>query len=172
VPDDGVLAPVRLAELVATLSLAADLGLGQPMEHCLRQTIMALRLADRVGVDESELVATYYTGLLRHVYCHADAHEQAKWFGDDIALKAYGFESGADSIMGVLRMVGSGTRGLARAGRVASFPVSGIKEVRRFCSPTRRWRRSSPAGSVSTRSRVTRSGPATSAGTARASRAG
>jgi HD-GYP domain-containing protein (c-di-GMP phosphodiesterase class II) len=132
VPEGGATSSVRVAELVATLSLAADLGLGQPMEHCLRQTIIALRLADRVGVDESELVATYYTGLLRNVYCHADAHEQAKWFGDDIALKAYGFESGADSIMGVLRMLGSGSRGLARAGRVASFPVTGIKEVRRF----------------------------------------
>ena len=131
-PDDGVLAPVRLAELVAMLSLAADLGLGQPMEHCLRQTIIALRLADHVGVGESDLVATYYSGLLRNIYCHADAHEQAKWFGDDIALKAYGFESGADSVLGVLWMVGSGERGLARAGRIASFPVSGIKEVRRF----------------------------------------
>jgi hypothetical protein len=28
---------VRLAELVATLSLGTDLGLGQPMEHILRQ---------------------------------------------------------------------------------------------------------------------------------------
>lgn len=25
---------VRISELVATLSYAADLGLGQPMEHC------------------------------------------------------------------------------------------------------------------------------------------
>ncbi len=124
--------PVRIAELVATLSLAADLGLGQPMEHCLRQTIVALRLADRVGVDESQLVATYYTGLLRNVYCHADAHEQAKWFGDDIALKAYAFASGADSVLGVLRLLGSGDRGLARAGKIASFTVSGIKEVRSF----------------------------------------
>ena len=124
--------PVRIAELVATLSLAADLGLGQPMEHCLRQTIIALRLADRVGVDESQLVATYYTGLLRHVYCHADAHEQAKWFGDDIRLKAFGFEQGADSVFDVLRLLGSGERGLARAGRVVAFPVSGIKEIRNF----------------------------------------
>ena len=30
----------------------------------------------------------YYTALLITVGCHSDAHEQAKWFGDDIALKA------------------------------------------------------------------------------------
>ena len=37
---------VRVAELVATLSYAADLGLGQPLSHCMRQTVIALRLAD------------------------------------------------------------------------------------------------------------------------------
>ena len=128
----GTSTSVRLAELVATLSLAADLGLGQPMQHCLQQTVIVLRLADRVRATEAEVVATYYTGLLRHVYCHADAHEQAKWFGDDIALKAYGLEGGVESVAGVLRLVGSGDRGLARAGRLASFPVTGMKEIQAF----------------------------------------
>ena len=27
-----------------------------------------------------------------NAYCHADAAEQASWFGDDIAFKADGFE--------------------------------------------------------------------------------
>ncbi len=35
---------VRLAELVAALSLGIDLGFGQPMEHVLRQCLIALRL--------------------------------------------------------------------------------------------------------------------------------
>ena len=30
----------------------------------------------------------YYTALLVNVGCHSDAHEQAKWFGDDIAFKS------------------------------------------------------------------------------------
>jgi hypothetical protein len=30
----------------------------------------------------------YYTALLVNVGCHTDAHEQAKWFGDDIAMKS------------------------------------------------------------------------------------
>ena len=40
---------VRLAELVAALSLGIDLGFGQPMEHVLRQCLIALRLAERSG---------------------------------------------------------------------------------------------------------------------------
>jgi putative nucleotidyltransferase with HDIG domain len=78
---------VRLAELVATLALATDLGMGQPMEHVLRQSLIALRLADRLGLDEGQRVVVYYVGLLAWVGCHVDAYEQAKWFGDDTAFK-------------------------------------------------------------------------------------
>src|SRR5690242_17700521 len=42
-------AQVRLAELVAALSLGVDLGFGQPMEHVLRQCLIALRLAEGRG---------------------------------------------------------------------------------------------------------------------------
>src|SRR5579862_3599826 len=79
---------LRLAELVAALSLGIDLGFGQPMEHVLRQCLIALRLGERVGLDDDERAVVYYTALLVNVGCHTDAHEQAKWFGDDIALKS------------------------------------------------------------------------------------
>jgi HD-GYP domain-containing protein (c-di-GMP phosphodiesterase class II) len=80
---------VRLAELVAVLSLATDLGLGQPMEHVLRQCLIALRLGERLGLDEEERGVVYYTALLAWVGCHVDAHEQSRWFGDELAMKAH-----------------------------------------------------------------------------------
>src|SRR5436309_7445074 len=83
---------VRLAELVAALSLGIDLGFGQPMEHVLRQCLIALRLAERAGLDEEQRAVVYYTALLLNVGCHTDAHEQAKWFGDDLALKSIKYE--------------------------------------------------------------------------------
>ena len=79
---------MRLAELVAVLSLGTDLGLGQPMEHVLRQCLIALRLADRLELGEDERAVLYYTALLAYVGCHVDAHEQAKWLGDDLVAKA------------------------------------------------------------------------------------
>jgi HD-GYP domain-containing protein (c-di-GMP phosphodiesterase class II) len=79
---------VRLAELVALLSLGTDLGLGQPMEHVLRQCLIALRLAERLGLGEEERAVVYYTALLAWVGCHVDAHEQSRWFGDELAMKA------------------------------------------------------------------------------------
>jgi len=48
---------VRLAEIVAALSLGVDLGFGQPMEHVLRQCLIALRVAERIGPDEDARAA-------------------------------------------------------------------------------------------------------------------
>ena len=91
---------MRLAELVAALSLGIDLGFGQPMEHVLRQCLIALRLAERVGLDEQTRAVVYYTALLVNVGCHTDAHEQAKWFGDDIALKSTKYDHELRSLRG------------------------------------------------------------------------
>src|SRR5690242_16375418 len=78
---------VRVSELVALMSLGADLGLGQPMEHALRQCLIALRLADRLGLDGQQRAVLYHVSLIAWVGCHIDAYEQARWFGDDIRLK-------------------------------------------------------------------------------------
>ena len=45
-PSEADRTHIRLAELVAALSLGIDLGFGQPMEHVLRQCLIALRLAE------------------------------------------------------------------------------------------------------------------------------
>ena len=53
---------VGVAELVTSLSYAADLGLGQPLSHCIRQTVIALRLAQlhvcRMFSDHCGLLVT------------------------------------------------------------------------------------------------------------------
>jgi hypothetical protein len=56
--ENGVVAsdsqrPATLAELVATLSLVADLGMGRPMERVLRQTVVAMRLGAAAGMDQA-----------------------------------------------------------------------------------------------------------------------
>jgi hypothetical protein len=43
-----------VTELLAALSFGADLGLGHPTEHVLRQTYIALHLAERLAMDEQE----------------------------------------------------------------------------------------------------------------------
>jgi HD-GYP domain-containing protein (c-di-GMP phosphodiesterase class II) len=123
---------VRLAELVASLSLGVDLGFGQPMEHVLRQCLIALRLAERSGLGEQDRAAVYYTALLVNVGCHSDAHEQAKWFGDDIALKSGKYDHEFGSVRGLLatmRLVGGGNPPLHRFRVGLEFAVSGHRDL-------------------------------------------
>ncbi len=125
-------AHVRLAELVAALSLGIDLGFGQPMEHVLRQCLIALRLAERIGLGDPERAVVYYTALLVNVGCHSDAHEQARWFGDDIRLKAGKYDHEIGSLRGVLagmRQLGSGHPPLHRFRVGLEFALSGHRDV-------------------------------------------
>jgi HD-GYP domain-containing protein (c-di-GMP phosphodiesterase class II)/DNA-binding CsgD family transcriptional regulator len=125
-------AEVRLAELVAALSLGVDLGFGQPMEHVLRECMIALRLADRIELEEAERSTVYYTALLVNVGCHADAHEQAKWFGDDIALKSGKYEHDFRSVRAAaatMSLVGSGNPPLHRFRVGLEFAVSGRHDL-------------------------------------------
>ena len=125
-------APVRLAEIVAALSLGIDLGFSQPMEHVLRQCLIALRVAGRIGLDDTSRAAVYYSALLVNVGCHSDAHEQAKWFGDDLALKATKFDyepRSAREALGMVRLLGAGGSPLHRIRTGVEFAVSGRHDV-------------------------------------------
>ena len=85
-PDVPAALPTR-AELLAALSVAVDLGLGQPAEHMLRSALIAVRISDRLGLAENDRDTIYYTTLIMWIGCHADSHEYARWFGDDIAVR-------------------------------------------------------------------------------------
>jgi HD-GYP domain-containing protein (c-di-GMP phosphodiesterase class II) len=123
---------VRLAELVGALSLGIDLGFGQPMEHVLRQCLIAVRIAERLGLEEPQRADVYYTALLVNVGCHADAHEQAKWFGDDVALKSGKYDHEFRSLRAVLSGVGrlgAGRPPLHRFRVGLEFALGGHREV-------------------------------------------
>ncbi len=77
----------RRVEVLAGLSVAIDLGLGQPAEHMLRSSVIACGLADRLGLSREQQATVYYTTLLMWIGCHADSQEYARWFGDDISVR-------------------------------------------------------------------------------------
>ncbi len=77
----------RRVEVLAGLSVAIDLGLGQPAEHMLRSAVVACRLADLLGLSREQRATVYYTTLVMWIGCHADSQEYARWFGDDIAVR-------------------------------------------------------------------------------------
>ena len=88
--NGAMTAPVplpRRVEVLAGLSVAIDLGLGQPAEHMLRSAVIAYGLADRLGLSQEQKATVYYTTLLMWIGCHADSQEYARWFGDDISVR-------------------------------------------------------------------------------------
>ena len=92
------------------------------MEHVLRQCLIALRLAEGLGLDEEERAVVYYTALLINVGCHSDAHEQAKWFGDDIATEDDKYDPDSEPAIAALgmRMLGAGPRRCTASGSGSS----------------------------------------------------
>ena len=81
-------AVLRLAEVVASLSLATDMGTGQPLERALRTCLLAFRLGETLGLSDHELQTVYYVALLRFVGCTADMEHMAAIFGDEQVAQA------------------------------------------------------------------------------------
>jgi HD-GYP domain-containing protein (c-di-GMP phosphodiesterase class II) len=124
--------PVRLSDLVATLSLVADLGMGRPMERVLRQTVITLRLAEAAGVEDHIRAAAYYTSLLTWVGCATDTSELAELFGDETELYADSHDgdlAGVSMAVFVARHLGNGSSRLRRVGMVGRFLVTAGKSV-------------------------------------------
>lgn len=125
-------AQVNLAEMVASLSLATDLGLGQPEEHVLRQTVIANRLAELAGFDDDERAATFYVSLLAWVGCIADSHELAHWFGDDRQIRADSYQVdkvGLPMMRMMLGHVGAGSGPVRRMTTLGRFLSGGFRDA-------------------------------------------
>jgi HD-GYP domain-containing protein (c-di-GMP phosphodiesterase class II)/DNA-binding CsgD family transcriptional regulator len=101
----------RRAEVLAALSISIDLGLGLPMEHVLRSSLLAGMLADELGLSEDERATVYYTNLVLWIGCHADSHEFSRWFGDDLAMRRDSYQldwSGLPYMWFLMQRIGSG----------------------------------------------------------------
>jgi HD-GYP domain-containing protein (c-di-GMP phosphodiesterase class II)/DNA-binding CsgD family transcriptional regulator len=90
--EDGQLAETRLSEIVAAIALAADLGLGQPLDHVLRSCVLATRFAETLGASQDDRDATYWVTMFLTAGCTSASFELSQVFGDDIAFRAGVFD--------------------------------------------------------------------------------
>ena len=139
---------LRTAEVIGTLCLATDLGMGFPFEHGLHTTVIAMRLADRLGVDRQTAVETYYGSLLSHAGCTTDAHLAAGVFGGSMTehFNPLMYGSSRAVMTGLIRALPDpGASGPARAVQIAQrCPGWSGCPVRRS-RPTARWPGCSPS---------------------------
>jgi HD-GYP domain-containing protein (c-di-GMP phosphodiesterase class II) len=97
---------LRATEVVASLCLATDVAMGFPFEHGLDATLVAMRLADRLGVDPATASQTYYGCLLMYSGCTTDAEIAAGMFRGSVT---------ENFIPVMFGSTGEAVRGLARS---------------------------------------------------------
>lgn len=124
---------LRLAELIGALSIAIDLGLGQPMEKFLRTCLLAVYLGKLLDVGKEDLAAIYYLSLIQHLGCTAYADDAAAIFGDDIEANTWLITadqgSPGEMLHAILQHVGRGEAGLQRARRIISVLMTMPKKT-------------------------------------------
>jgi HD-GYP domain-containing protein (c-di-GMP phosphodiesterase class II) len=133
--------PLRLAELLASVSLATDLGTGQPLGHALRTCVIATALAEAMGCGPGDVRTAHQFALLRFLGCTSDAAETAAMVGgDDVSYNA----AMAPVLMGSsrellgrhVRSVAPGQPGLRRLRLIArglADPKAGERSLSMHC---------------------------------------
>ena len=79
---------LRIAEVVSALSHALDLGTGQPVGHSVRSSLLAMRVAEEIGLSRTLRGDLFYATLLKDAGCSANASQMFHVFeSDDIKAK-------------------------------------------------------------------------------------
>lgn len=123
---------VRLNEVLLAVSMATDLGLGQPSEHMVRATRLSMRIGEKLGLDAAQLAVLYDVSLLTYVGCPVYGNETALVFGDDIDFRSgsYDVDLGArDGMRYMLGRAGSGRSAVNRLRQIGRLMATGGREV-------------------------------------------
>ena len=127
-----------MAELLGSLSLATDLGNGFPLEKALRNTLLAVRLAERAGLEGQFLSDAFYVALLRYIGCTALDYEMGADYGDAAAARSLfaSLDMGQPrrALPQVVRHLGHGEGPRRRAAIVGHFLRGGKAEGDRIVS--------------------------------------
>ena len=134
---------LRLAELLAAVSLATDLAHDVAAESALRDAVLTVELAHLMGWSSPEVSDAYYLALLYHIGCTGAVAAQSRLGGgDDINVRRWMSETNHADRPGMMRIAvtklapqwgSSGwTRGmaaLATAGRDLPEAFASVAEV-------------------------------------------
>ncbi len=123
-----------MAELMAALSVATDLGMGQPLEFAMRSCITAVRLGEKLGFNDEDLRAVYYQSLLRYIGCNAETYLLAAVFGDELTFRTnviHADQTSLNYMRQVVEAIRSANSNMGPLGILQSV-ASGLIEARQF----------------------------------------
>jgi HD-GYP domain-containing protein (c-di-GMP phosphodiesterase class II)/DNA-binding CsgD family transcriptional regulator len=134
---------LRLAELLAAVSLATDLAHDVAAESALRDAVLSVEFAQLMGWPEPEVSDAYYLALLYHIGCTGAVAAQSRLGGgDDVAVRRWMSEVDYTSRPEMMRTVAikvvpqwrpstlvQGVAALATAGHVVPETYANVAEV-------------------------------------------
>ncbi len=74
---------IALSELIGALSVALDVGEGEPPGHARRSCLIGMRVANEIGLDVGTQSDLFYALLLKDAGCSANAAHMAALFAAD-----------------------------------------------------------------------------------------
>jgi hypothetical protein len=121
---------LRLADLLAALSVATDLGMGQPPEKAIRACLLATGLARSMELPDGQVRDVYLASLVRHLGCTATAGDEARLYGGDELVSRPAAEptdfGNAREMLALTLSTGRGT-GLRRPRLIARAAIGDIR---------------------------------------------
>src|SRR5918997_932399 len=108
--------PLSLGEVMAAMSIAVDIGMGQPLEQGLGVCVLAVRFGEVLGLDENDRQSIFEIALLRHIGCTAETVDFASIMGAELAA-------------GAARRIGLPESDLRRAGWLHDVGRVGVSSV-------------------------------------------
>jgi len=134
---------LRLAELLAAVSLATDLSHDVPAESALRDALLAVELARLAGWNDADVSDVYFLALLYHMGCTGAVAAQSRLGGgDDISVRHWMSEADYADRPELMRIVvtrlarqwgasgvAQGVTALATSGRDMPEALASIAEV-------------------------------------------
>ena len=134
-------AKLPLTELLGSLSLATDLGTGQPQGHGLRTSLLAVEVSRELGCDDAQIRHVQQVSLIRFLGCTSDSRDTARMSGGDDLSFMKGFSPAhmgtkRDAMRAMIRSVGSGASAPRRArliGAALTHPVSDAGGLAAHC---------------------------------------
>ncbi len=86
-PTPGAL-PIRVSEVISSLSFALDLTEGQPLGHSIRSCVFGMHIAKEIGLPLDAQGDLYYALLMKDAGCSTNASRMFQILGtDDIQAK-------------------------------------------------------------------------------------
>ncbi len=133
---------VALADVISALSYALDITEGQPEGHAAKSCLIAMRIAEEIGLPATDLSSLFYGTLIKDSGCSSNAAKVCALFGADDreikrSFKINDLTNKVHALGYMVRNVALGRSPLVRAAKVAALvcqPSAGKELIQTRCS--------------------------------------